>query len=160
MKKEAIYRFGLGIDVHRFTSKRKNLVLGGVKIEYPLGLEAISDGDVALHAICDGILGAAGLGDIGDYFPPSKRLQGLDSKKIVDFVLKKIKKKWDIVNIDLTLILEKPKLVSYKKKIVTSLTKIFKVKNVNLKVKSKEGLDFLGRKDSITAISLVSLKKC
>ena len=86
-------RMGLGFDVHKFTRKRKNLILGGFRIPYPLGLNAVSDGDVILHAICDGILGAACLGDIGDYFPPQRRcFRGMNSRRIADFVLKKIEK--------------------------------------------------------------------
>jgi 2-C-methyl-D-erythritol 2,4-cyclodiphosphate synthase len=104
------YRIGLGIDVHRFTKKRKNLILAGFLIPSSFGIEAISDGDIILHSLSDAICGASGLGDIGDYFPPSKKYKDLDSKKIVNFILKKIEKKFRIVNMDITLISEKPKL--------------------------------------------------
>jgi 2-C-methyl-D-erythritol 2,4-cyclodiphosphate synthase len=154
------YRIGLGIDVHRFTKKRKNLILGGILIPSSFGIEAISDGDLILHSLSDAICGAARIGDIGDYFPPSKKYKDLDSKKIVNFILKKIEKKFSIVNMDITLISEKPKLAPYKKKILKSLKKIFKVSCINLKIKSKEGLDFLGGKNSISCLSVVLLKKC
>ncbi len=70
---------GLGFDIHKFSKRRKKLVLGGVRIDYPRGLEAISDGDVVLHSICDAILGAVSAGDIGDYFPPTKKFKKQNS---------------------------------------------------------------------------------
>jgi len=150
---------GLGFDIHKFSKERKNLVLGGVKIDYPYGLEAVSDGDVILHSISDAILGALSQGDIGDYFSPQNTPQDMDSKKIVNFVLKKLGRK-KILNIDITLILDRPRISSYKKMIVDSLKKIFKANRINLKIKSKEGTDFLGGKNSIVCISLVSLVEC
>ena len=147
---------GLGFDVHKFSKRRKKLVLGGVRIDYPRGLEAISDGDVVLHSICDAILGAISGGDIGDYFPPTKKFKNIKSKKIAKFVLEKIKGK-KILNIDITLILDKPKLSSYKKEIVGSLKKIFKTENINLKIKSKEATNFFGDEESIVCFSVVSL---
>ncbi|HDN86491.1 MAG TPA: 2-C-methyl-D-erythritol 2,4-cyclodiphosphate synthase [Candidatus Omnitrophica bacterium] len=151
---------GLGFDVHRFTKRRKKLVLGGWEIDYPWGLEAVSDGDVVLHAICDAILGGAGLGDIGDYFPPNKKkLQGMSSKNIVNLVLKKIKGKLEIVNIDVTVILDRLRLFPYKRKIVTSLRKIFKIERINFKIKSREKLELLGGKDAIACLAVVLLKQ-
>jgi 2-C-methyl-D-erythritol 2,4-cyclodiphosphate synthase len=154
------YKIGLGIDVHRFTKKRKKLILGGEVIPSSFGIEAISDGDVILHSISDAICGAAKLGDIGDYFPPSKKYSGLDSKKIVKLILKKTEKKYKIVNIDTTIIADFPRLAPYKDKILKSLKKIFKITSVNLKIKSKEGLNILGGKNSISCISIVLLKRC
>ncbi|OQX82081.1 MAG: 2-C-methyl-D-erythritol 2,4-cyclodiphosphate synthase [Candidatus Omnitrophica bacterium 4484_70.1] len=150
---------GLGFDIHKFSRRRKNLVLGGVKIDYPYGLEAVSDGDVILHSISDAILGALSQGDIGDYFFPQNTPQDMDSKKIVDFVLKKLGRK-KILNVDVTLILDRPRISSYKKMIVDSLKKIFKAKRINLKIKSKEGTDFLGGENSVVCLSLVSLVEC
>jgi len=150
---------GLGFDIHKFSKRRKKLVLGGVKIDYPYGLEAVSDGDVILHSISDAILGALSQGDIGDYFSPQNTPQDMDSKKIVDFVLKKLGRK-KILNIDVTLILDRPRISSYKKMIVDSLKKIFKTKRINLKIKSKEGVNFLGGENSVVCLSLVSLVEC
>ncbi|MEM7816712.1 MAG: 2-C-methyl-D-erythritol 2,4-cyclodiphosphate synthase [Candidatus Aenigmatarchaeota archaeon] len=154
------FRVGLGFDVHKFSKKPKSLILGGIKINNSYGLEAISDGDVLLHAVADAICGATNLGDIGDYFPPSKKFIGLDSKEIVSFILKKIKNKFKIVNIDLTIIADKPKLAKYKIRILDSLKKIFKLKQINIKIKSKEKLNILGSKNSISCLAVCLLKTC
>ena len=147
-------RVGIGFDLHNLVKVKKDLILGGVKIPSIYGLKAISDGDVVLHAVCDAICGAACLGDIGDYFPPSsKKSKGISSKDIVKVIL--AKKKIKILNIDITVIADKPKLVSYKSAILKSLKNIFKVKAVNVKIKSKEGRDFLGSKNAISCVALV-----
>lgn len=153
------YRVGLGYDLHRFTDKRHFLILGGFKVDCGFGLEAVSDGDVVLHAVSDAICGGAGLGDIGDYFPPSdKKSQNIESKKIVKTILAKIKETYRIVNIDITLVAEKPKLISYKKDIVGSLKDIFKIPDINLKVKSKEKTETLGGLGAISCLVAVLLK--
>jgi 2-C-methyl-D-erythritol 2,4-cyclodiphosphate synthase len=155
------YRVGLGFDVHKFSSKKRELKLGGAIIPSPVSLEAVSDGDVLLHAVSDAICGACLLGDIGDYFSPSsKDSRNMDSRRIVEFILKKISKKFKIINIDVTLISEKPKLVSHKKRIVKSLKAIFGIKNINLKIKSKEGLDILGSKKAMSCFALALVEKC
>ncbi|MCK9614726.1 MAG: 2-C-methyl-D-erythritol 2,4-cyclodiphosphate synthase [Candidatus Omnitrophica bacterium] len=155
------YRVGLGFDVHRFSKKKRPLVLGGVEIASNFGLEAVSDGDVLLHAASDAICGACALGDIGDYFPPQNiKSKGIDSRKIVQFILKKIKNKFNIINIDATIITEKPKLSVHKKRILTSLREIFQTKAINVKIKSKEGLDILGSKKAISCLALAVVKKC
>ena len=133
--------------------------MGGFSIKYPLGLRAVSDGDVIVHAICDGILGAAALGDIGDYFPPqSSASRGILSISIVERVLKKIKKRFKIINIDITVIAQKPRLRKYKPQIIASLEKIFKNKKINLKIKSKEGMNILGGVRAISCFAIVLLK--
>ena len=155
------YRVGLGFDVHRFSKKKRPLILGGVEIACDFGLEAVSDGDVLLHAISDAICGASSLGDIGDYFPPqAAQSKGLDSRKIVQFILKKIKNKFSIINIDATIITEKPRLSAHKRKILKSLREIFHLKTINVKIKSKEGLDILGSKKAISCLALAVVKKC
>jgi 2-C-methyl-D-erythritol 2,4-cyclodiphosphate synthase len=155
------YRVGLGFDVHRFSKARKPLILGGVNIPCNFSLSAVSDGDVLLHAIADAICGACQLGDIGDYFPPqAAQSKGLDSRKIAQFILKKIGSKFIIVNIDATIITEKPRLSAHKRKILKSLREIFHVKTINVKIKSKEGLDILGSKKAISCLSLAVVKKC
>jgi len=153
-------RVGLGFDVHKFSNKKRELKLGGAVVPSPISLEAVSDGDVVLHTICDAICGACLLGDIGDHFPPcAKESKNIDSRKIVEFVLKKISKKFRIVNIDITLISEKPKLSPYKKKIVESLKEIFGMKDINLKIKSKEGIDILGSKKAMSCFALALVEK-
>jgi len=155
------YRAGLGFDVHRFSKAKKPLILGGVEIPCSFSLQAVSDGDVLLHAIADAICGGCGLGDIGDYFPPQDvKSRAIDSRKIVQFVLGKIKNKFVIVNIDVTIITEKPRLSGYKKIILKSLCGIFHTKAVNVKIKSKEGLDILGSKKAISCLALAVVKKC
>ena len=153
------YKVGFGFDVHSFTNKRKNLVLGGLKIPFPLGLAAVSDGDVVLHSIADAICGAAGLGDIGDYFPPSSRKsKGINSRCIVDSILNKIKKKFEIVNMDITIIADKPRLARYKKEMLKSLRSMLSLKDINVKIKSQEELGLFGDKNNICCMTLVLLK--
>ena len=155
------YRIGLGFDLHKFTTKRKNIILGGFKIKCPQGLDAVSDGDVVLHAVCDAVLGAACLGDIGDYFPHlHKKSQGIRSSQIVKLVLSKINKKFKIVNIDITVFADKPRLVLHKKGILNKLKGFFSNCPVNLKIKYKEGVDFLGTKEGISCVAELLLKKC
>ncbi|UCC94523.1 MAG: 2-C-methyl-D-erythritol 2,4-cyclodiphosphate synthase [Candidatus Omnitrophota bacterium] len=155
------YRVGFGFDIHRMSRKRKGIILGGVNIACSFGLVAVSDGDVVLHAVSDALCGACGLGDIGDYFPPSsQKSKNISSRKIVKVVLAAIKRRFRIVNIDVTIITEKPKLVVYKKKIVDSLTQIFSTPYINLKIKSKEGLDILGSKNSMSCIATVLVEEC
>lgn len=154
------YRVGLGFDVHRISKRKKDLTLGGAKVPAPFGLVAVSDGDVVLHAASDAICGGAGLGDIGDYFKPeAKASKGIDSQKIVEFILKKINKKFIIVNLDIIIVTDKPRLYSFKSKIICSLKKIFSVKEINLKIKSKESLNILGSKNSISCFALATLRK-
>lgn len=150
------YRCGLGLDIHRFSRKKKPLILGGVKISDHGGLEAVSDGDVLLHAVCDAICGACCFGDIGDHFPPAaEKSKNISSRKIVEFILKKIYKKFEIVNIDINLIAEKPKLSHYKSEISKSLKNIFGIENINVKIKSKEGGSFFGGRNSISCLAAV-----
>ncbi|UCG35694.1 MAG: 2-C-methyl-D-erythritol 2,4-cyclodiphosphate synthase [Candidatus Omnitrophota bacterium] len=147
-------RAGIGFDIHNLIKAKKDLILGAVKIPSLYSLKAVSDGDVVLHAICDAICGVACLGDIGDYFAPSsRRSKGISSKDIVKVIL--AKKKIKILNIDVTIITDKPKLVFYKRAMLKSLKKIFKVEALNLKIKSKEGRDFLGSKNAISCVALV-----
>ena len=143
-----------------FSTKKKGLILGGVEIAASFSLEAVSDGDLILHAVSDAILGAAGLGDIGDYFPPeSKASKNIDSKEIALFVLNKIGGKYKIENVDIVIVTDKPRLVRYKQAIAKSLGKILAIVNVNLKIKSKEGQDILGTKNGMSCLAVALLKK-
>ncbi|MBN2119920.1 MAG: 2-C-methyl-D-erythritol 2,4-cyclodiphosphate synthase [Candidatus Omnitrophica bacterium] len=151
-------KIGLGFDVHRLVKGRK-LILGGVEIPYTKGLAGISDADVILHSVCDAILGALGKGDIGDYFPPEDpKCKGISSKEILKKVLKLLGKR-RINNIDITVILERPKLKSFKQKIVQSLCKLLKLPEtkLNLKVKSQEGL-IPARKECLFCISVAVIQ--
>jgi len=135
-------RFGLGFDLHKFEDGLK-LILAGVEIEYTKGLLGNSDADIAIHAVCDAILGALSKGDIGDYFPDDDTSKGLKSrdiaKKTMQIMLKENKK---ITNIDLTLIMDKPRLINYKPEIRQGLATIFSLDltQVNVKIKSQEGV--------------------
>lgn len=154
------YKIGLGFDVHRIDKKGKGLVLGGVKIPCSFGLSAVSDGDVLLHAISDALCGAAGLGDIGDYFPPAdKKSKDIDSKEIIKLILNKIGKTLRITNLDVIVVADKPPLAKHKARILKSLRNILESKDINLKVKSKEKTSILGGKNSISCFALVLMKK-
>ena len=154
------YKVGLGFDVHRLSKKEKDLILGGAKIASSFSLIAVSDGDLVLHAVSDALCGAVGLGDIGDYFPPQdKKSKGIDSKEILNFILKKINKKYTIGNLDIIIVADKPRLFPHKGKITKSLKKLLSTTKVNVKFKSKEGLNILGSKNSISCFAFVSLKK-
>lgn len=154
------YKVGLGFDIHRLSRKKKDLVLGGAKIPSIFSLIAVSDGDAVLHAVSDALCGAAGLGDIGDYFPPQdKKSKGIDSKEIVNFILNKIKKKFTIGNLDIIIVTDKPRLFPYKGKITKSLKKLLSTTKINVKLKSKEGLNILGSKNGISCFAFVSLRQ-
>ena len=160
-KETHLLRIGFGFDVHRFDSKKRHIILGGIKIPAGFGIDAVSDGDVLLHAVCDALCGGAGLGDIGDLFPPqSKKSKGIKSKKILDMVLKKIKNRYQLLNLDVIIVTEKPKLVKYKKQMVTSLKKMLKIDEINIKIKSKEKLDILGGVDSLCVMAQALMKLC
>ena len=154
------YRVGLGFDVHRLSKRKKDLILGGTEIPSSFGLIAVSDGDVVLHAISDALCGAAGLGDIGDYFPPQdEKSKGIDSKEILSFILKKVRRNFTIGNLDIVIVTDKPLLYPYKGKITKSLNKLLLTTKTNVKIKSKERLNILGSENSISCLAFVSLRK-
>lgn len=149
-------RIGIGYDIHRLEEGRK-LILGGVEIPYIKGLVSYSDGDVLLHAICDALLGAASLGDIGEHFPNTDpQVEGISSVEL----LKRTKtlldeKSFRIVNIDSVLIAEEPKLFPFKAKIKNSIAAILGVEEsrVNVKAATSEGFDATGRGEAIAAFA-------
>ncbi len=140
-------RIGHGYDVHRFVDDRP-LFLGGVEIPYEKGLLGHSDADVLLHAICDALLGAAALGDIGKHFPDSdEKYKGIDSKLLLEKVFEKINDiGFKVVNIDATVIAQKPKISPYIESMRTIVAGILKtdINNVNIKGTTEEGLGFTG----------------
>jgi 2-C-methyl-D-erythritol 2,4-cyclodiphosphate synthase len=154
-------RVGIGFDVHAFKTGRK-LILGGVEIEHHKGLEGHSDADVLVHAIMDALLGAAGLRDIGVYFPDTDiRYKNISSLLLLKEVKRIINDKcFVIINIDSTLILEKPKISSYipvmLKKLADSLD--LDLGQIGLKATTTEGLGFCGREEGIAAQSVVLLE--
>lgn len=148
------FRIGHGYDVHKFTSSKKNIIIGGVEIPYEMGLEAHSDGDVLIHALCDAILGALGLGDIGKHFPDTDmEYKNTDSK----FFLAEIKKMLDdkeysISNIDCTIIAQAPKMLPHIEKMKACLASVLEIQinQINIKATTTEQLGFIGRKEGIT----------
>lgn len=147
-------RIGHGYDVHRFSEGRP-LIIGGVNIPYEKGLLGHSDADVLLHAICDALLGAAGLGDVGRHFPDnSEEFKNIDSRILLRNTVGMIKeKKYKIINIDATVIAQKPKLKDYINDMVKNIETDcgLEAGSVNVKATTEEGLGFTGELLGISA---------
>lgn len=154
------FRIGSGYDVHRLGPDRA-LVIGGVTIDWPLGLVGHSDADVLLHAICDALLGAAGLGDIGQHFPPSdERYAGMDSREFLREVSGLlIVSGFETVNVDATIIAEKPKMAPLIPQMVDNIAGDLGVdrSRINVKATTTEGLGFCGREEGMAAMASVLL---
>ena len=155
-------RIGQGIDFHQL-KKGINLWLGGVKIDSEKGCAAHSDGDVLLHAICDALLGAAGLRDIGYYFPDtSPEYKNIDSKILLKKTFDMVnEKEFIVVNIDCTVCLEKPRISSFIPDMRTKISAILETEpdNVSIKATTTEKLGFTGREEGIVAIAVVLLSR-
>ena len=152
------YKIGHGYDAHRLEDNRK-LILGGVEIDYERGLAGHSDADVLVHAIIDALLGAAGLGDIGELFPDSdKKYKNISSLILLEEVGEIIKKDYIIANIDCTIVAEKPKLAPYKQAIKNKLSEVLQA-DINIKAKTEEGLGFTGRGEGIAAYAVCIIEK-
>jgi len=153
-------RVGIGYDIHRLVKGRK-LIIGGVEIPFEKGLLGHSDADVLVHSICDALLGAMGLGDIGKHFPDTdEKYKGISSMKLLKKVVEKVKKgKFKIINIDANIIAEKPKLLPYIEEMKKNLRKILgKDVSVNIKARTNEGLGEIGRGEAIASQAIVLLK--
>ena len=150
---------GTGFDVHAL-EKGAGIVLGGVQIPCEFALIAHSDGDVAIHALIDAICGAAMLGDIGELFPDSDaKLKGADSKELLRKVMRHIRGYgYELVNADITIIAQRPKIGAYKAHMQEVLSEILNCARVNVKATTTEGLGFTGRSEGIAAQATVSLK--
>lgn len=155
-------RIGQGIDFHRLAEGRE-LWLGGVKIPSDKGIVAHSDGDVLLHAICDAILGAAALRDIGHHFPDNdQKWKGIDSKILLKkCIMLASEKGFSLVNIDSTICLEKPKIAPFIDEMCNSIAKITGLEpgDVSIKATTTEKMGFTGRGEGIVAIASVLIKK-
>ena len=155
-------RVGLGYDVHRLVEGRE-LWLGGVKIEHTLGLDGHSDADVAIHALCDAILGAAALRDIGYHFPPNdNKCKGIDSKLLLTEVVKILKEKgYKIGNADITICAERPKINPHIPSMIKTLAPIMEVdeEEVSIKATTTEKLGFVGKEEGIAAHAVVLIEK-
>ncbi|MCW8847380.1 MAG: 2-C-methyl-D-erythritol 2,4-cyclodiphosphate synthase [Sedimenticola sp.] len=153
-------RIGQGYDAHRFAPGRP-LVLGGVTIEHPLGLEAHSDGDVVIHALCDALLGAAALRDIGYHFPDnSNEFKGISSRKLLTRVMALLSEAgWVLGNADVTVVAQEPKLKPHIESMCLNLSSDMSTdrRNVNVKATTTEGMGFAGRGEGIACYAVVLL---
>jgi 2-C-methyl-D-erythritol 2,4-cyclodiphosphate synthase len=155
-------RVGQGFDVHQLVAGRK-LILGGVDIPYERGLLGHSDADVLLHAICDALLGAAALGDIGRHFPDSDaRYKGIDSRRLLREVMQLLKDKgYGVVNLDATIIAEAPKMAPHIEQMVVNIAADLGVEAccVNVKATTTEKLGYTGRGEGIAAQAVCLIEK-
>lgn len=155
-------RIGIGYDLHR-TAEGRPLVLGGVQIPCDFGLLGHSDGDVALHAVCDALLGAAGLGDIGELFPDDDpAYKNADSRTFVTDVVKRVRAGgYAIRNVDVIIHAERPKLTAHKARIKASLAELLELSPdaVGVKATTNEGLDAVGRGEALACWAAVLLAR-
>ena len=154
--------FGIGFDIHRLV-KNKKLYLGGTKIPFHSGLQGHSDGDVILHAIIDAILGAIQKKDIGTYFPSNKnRFKNIRSPKMLKPIIENLyENNFSINNLDINLICQKPKVSTYRNRIINSLSNLMNLERnkINLKGKTVEKLGLIGKEKAIACEVLISIKK-
>ncbi len=155
-------RIGHGYDVHKLTENRK-LILGGVEIEFEKGLLGHSDADVLLHAISDALLGAAAMGDIGKLFPDNDpEFLGADSRKLLEVVVQKVAEKgYKIVNIDSTVIAQRPKLAPFIDKMRANIAEScgINIDDVSVKATTEEKMGFTGEGLGISAHAVVLIEK-
>ena len=156
------YRIGHGYDVHRLEEGKK-FIIGGIEIYHSKGAIGHSDADVVIHVICDALLGAMSLGDIGSHFPDTdNKYKGIDSKILLGDVINIMKEnKYDIVNIDVTILLQKPKLrdhIDTMRKTIAEITGS-EVSSISVKATTTEGLGFVGREEGVAAHCVCLLKK-
>ena len=153
---------GFGYDVHRFKKNRK-LFLGGIKISDTNGLDGHSDADVLIHALMDALLGAAGQNDIGHFFPNTdNKYKNISSIELLKIVVKTLKKqKFKIINTDITVVAEKPKIYPYIEQMKEILAKTLEIKKqfIAIKATTNEKMGFIGRSEGICSMAVASLKK-
>jgi len=156
------FRVGNGYDVHQLAPGLP-LVLGGVKVAHTKGCVAHSDGDVLIHALCDALLGALALGDIGQHFPDtSDEYAGIDSKLLLARVVEMVRERgWEIVNVDNTLLAQKPKIAPYVPQMRQTLAEVMgiPVDRVAVKATTTERLGFVGREEGVAAYATCLLQK-
>lgn len=155
-------RVGLGYDIHKLAKERK-LFLGGVEIPFPQGLLGHSDGDCLIHALIDALLGALGEGDIGQLFPDTDpRYKDIRSTELLREVTEKVDARgMDIINVDMIVIAEEPKLTPYIAKMKETLTIILGVEkdNIGIKAKTNEGLGLVGQRAAIASWAIVLIRE-
>ena len=161
-EREADLRIGIGTDIHRLVEDRK-LMLCGVYVPYPAGLAGHSDGDVALHAVIDALLGASGMGDIGTLFPDNDdKWKNVDSKELLLIVREQLEeKRWEVINVDVIIHAEEPKLGSAKGQMKRAVAGLLGIDftAVNIKAKTNEGLGDVGAGQAIAATATALLRK-
>ena len=154
-------RIGPGFDAHKLVEGRR-LIIGGVTIPHPRGLDGHSDADVLLHAICDALIGAAALGDIGKHFPDSDpQYKGVDSRKLLRETAALLKKNgWRVANLDATIIAQEPRMAPHIAAMVANIAADIGVASgdVNVKAKTTEKLGFTGRGEGIAAEAVVLIE--
>ena len=155
-------RVGIGYDVHRLVDG-EDLIIGGVLIPFDRGLEGHSDADVLTHALMDALLGAVGLGDIGDHFPDTMdEFKDINSLVLLERVVDILNNRgYKLVNTDLIIMAEVPRLAPYKEKMISNYRDILDVEDsgINIKATTTEGLGFVGQKEGLAAQAIVSLTK-
>ncbi|MCX7986469.1 MAG: 2-C-methyl-D-erythritol 2,4-cyclodiphosphate synthase [Bacteroidales bacterium] len=154
-------RVGFGYDVHPLIEGRK-LCLGGIEIPFEKGTLGHSDGDALIHAICDALLGAAALGDIGKHFPDTAvELKDIDSKVLLKRTIEILKKhRYQIGNIDVTLCLQKPKIAPYISQMQATLSQVMQIPEncISIKATTTEKLGFIGREEGVSAYAVVLIE--
>jgi 2-C-methyl-D-erythritol 2,4-cyclodiphosphate synthase len=154
------FKVGQGFDVHALVDGRK-LMIGGVDIPYPKGLLGHSDGDVLLHAICDALLGAAGLGDIGQHFPDTDgRYRGADSLELLREVGARVGAlRFKVINLDATILAQEPRMAPHVPRMVQNIAAALAIATgqVNVKAKTTERLGYIGRGEGVAAEAIVLL---
>lgn len=155
-------RTGFGYDIHQLVENR-DFWLGGIKIEHSKGAKGHSDADVLIHAICDAILGAANLRDIGFHFPDTDpKYKNVDSKILLADTMKLLREKeYELGNIDATICLEKPKINPYIPEMITTMAKVMQIEedDISLKATTSEKMSFVGREEGIKAYAVVLIFK-
>ncbi len=150
---------GLGFDIHRLVPDRP-LVLGGVEIPYSYGLMGHSDGDALLHAVTDAVLGAAGKGDIGQWFPDTDpQIEGISSRDMLQKVMEDIRQEWSVVNVDVTVVAEEPRIAPHRDAIKECIGALLSTERVSVKGKTMERLGPIGNREAIAAYAVVELSE-
>ena len=153
-------RIGHGYDTHRFI-EGVPLILGGVNIPYEYGLQAHSDGDAVIHALCDAVLGAAGLGDIGRFYPDTDdKYENIDSRILLRDVIKKISgQSLAVINADLTILAQAPKMMPHIPAMITNIASDINIDEsaINIKATTSEEMGFIGRKEGLAVYAVVLL---
>jgi 2-C-methyl-D-erythritol 2,4-cyclodiphosphate synthase len=153
---------GIGFDSHRLAGGRR-LVIGGVEIPYERGLDGHSDSDVLAHAVIDALLGAAGMGDIGEHFPDTdERWRDADSMQLLARVVEIVHAAGlEVVNVDCTVVMEAPKLLPYKPAIRDGLAEVLglELARVNVKASTGEGMGFVGRGEGVATLAVAGLRR-